>query len=42
MKVEGLNDRAEVNYYLGKRVVYVFKSKSGFNVWNFIILDNLG
>jgi ribosomal protein L35AE/L33A len=27
-----LNDKAEVGYYLGKRVVYVQKTKSGFTV----------
>jgi large subunit ribosomal protein L35Ae len=31
-KVEGLKDRQDVPYYLGKRVVYVYKAKKGFKV----------
>jgi len=36
LRIEGLNDRKEVSYYLGKRVVYVSKHKKGFTV-NFFI-----
>lgn len=32
LKLEGLNDRKEVSYYLGKRVVYVYRAKKGFRV----------
>ncbi len=32
LKVEGLNDSKEVPYYLGKRVVYVYKTTKGFRV----------
>ena len=34
LKIEGLNSRAEAQYYLGKRVVYIYKTKSGFKtIW---------
>ena len=34
LKIEGLNDRKEAQYYLGKRVVYIYKNKSGFqSIW---------
>ena len=34
LKLEGLNDKKEAHYYLGKRVVYIYKSKSGFKtIW---------
>jgi large subunit ribosomal protein L35Ae len=36
LKVEGLNDRKEVSYYFGKRVVYVYKTSKGFGVNNLI------
>ena len=28
VKIEGLNDRKDVPYYLGKRVAYVYKGKT--------------
>ena len=34
LKLEGLNDKKETQYYLGKRVVYIYKTKSGFRtIW---------
>ena len=34
LKLEGLNDKKEVQYYLGKRVVYIYKTKSGYKtIW---------
>ena len=34
LKLEGLNDKKEAHYYLGKRVVYIYKSKLGFKtIW---------
>ena len=30
LKLEGVNDKKETQYYLGKRVVYIYKTKSGF------------
>ena len=41
LRVEGLNDRAEVSYYLGKRVVYVFRSPRGFRVKFYKIKYNI-
>jgi len=32
LKLEGVNERAEVPFYLGKRVVYIQKTKRGFKV----------
>jgi large subunit ribosomal protein L35Ae len=32
LRIEGLNDRKEVNWYLGKRVVHIYKTKHGFRV----------
>ena len=32
LRVEGLNDRREVAWYLGKRVVYVYRTKRGYRV----------
>jgi len=32
VKVEGLNDRKEVSYYQGKRIVYIHKTKKGYRV----------
>jgi ribosomal protein L35AE/L33A len=44
VKVEGLNDRKEVPYYLGKRIVYVYRTKRGFrvNILNINHKDYLG
>ena len=34
LKLEGVNDKKETQYYLGKRVVYVYKTKSGYRtIW---------
>ena len=34
VKIEGLNSRKEVSYYLGKRLVYVYKTKKGYKtIW---------
>ena len=41
LKLEGLNDKKEAQYYLGKRVVYVYKSKSGFRtIWGRIMTQH--
>ena len=32
IRVEGLKDRKETRHYLGKRIVYVYKTKHGFRV----------
>ena len=38
LKLEGLNDKKEAQYYLGKRVVYIYKSKSGYKpIWGRIM-----
>ena len=32
--IEGLNSRKEAQYYLGKRIVYVYKTKNGYKtIW---------
>jgi large subunit ribosomal protein L35Ae len=34
LKLEGVNDKKETQYYLGKRVVYIYKTKSCFKtIW---------
>ncbi len=34
LKLEGVNSKTETQYYLGKRVVYIYKTKSGFKtIW---------
>ena len=34
LKLEGVNDKKETQYYLGKRVVFIYKAKSGFRtIW---------
>ncbi len=40
LRVEGVKDRKETNYYMGKRVVYVYKTPNGFRV-NIILLISL-
>lgn len=35
LRVEGVKDIKETRYYLGKRVVYVYKTSSGFRVKHF-------
>lgn len=32
LRIEGVNDRNETPYYYGKRVVYVYRTKTGFRV----------
>ena len=34
LKIEGLNDKKEAQYYLGKRVVFIYKAKAGYKtIW---------
>ena len=34
LKLEGVNDKKETQYYLGKRVVFIYKSKDGYRtIW---------
>ena len=34
LKLEGLNDKKEAQYYLGKRVVFIYKTKEGYKtIW---------
>ena len=34
LRVDGLNSKEDVNFYLGKRVVYVYKAAKGFKtIW---------
>ena len=32
LKVDGVKDKKETRFYMGKRVVYVYKVKNGFRV----------
>ncbi len=38
VKIDGLNDRKEVTFYQGKRIVYIHKTKRGFKVNNLIYI----
>ena len=34
LKLEGVNDKKETQYYLGKRVVFIYKAKEGYKtIW---------
>ena len=34
LKLEGLNSKSEAQYYLGKRVVFIYKAKTGYRtIW---------
>ena len=34
LKLEGVNDKKETQYYLGKRVVFIYKAKDGYKtIW---------
>ena len=34
LKLEGLNDKKEAQYYLGKRVVFIYRAKDGYKtIW---------
>jgi ribosomal protein L35AE/L33A len=39
LRIEGLNDRKEIPFYQGKRVVYIYKCSKGFRV-SYIIYCN--
>jgi len=38
VKIEGLNSKKEAHYYLGKRLVYIYKTKRGYKtIWGRIM-----
>jgi large subunit ribosomal protein L35Ae len=38
VKIEGLNSKKEAHYYLGKRLVYIYKTKRGYkSIWGRIM-----
>ena len=38
LRIEGVNDKSDVRSYLGKRVVYVYKSNKGYRtIWGKVI-----
>ena len=41
LKLEGLNDKKEAQYYLGKRVVFIYKTKEGYKtIWGRIMTQH--
>ena len=41
LKLEGLNDKKEAQYYLGKRVVFIYKAKDGYKtIWGRIMTQH--
>ena len=41
LKIDGVNSKEDVAFYLGKRVVYVSKNAKGYNVSLFYLFKNL-